>query len=561
MGLLKKKKGKKKPLRSTGRGVGAISAERPQQVLRAAPCMTGCDSCNDVRGWITTIAQHEKTGITLDEAITKGWETIVVSNPFPSVMGRVCPHHCEAACNRVDKDGAVQINAMERFLGDWAIDHDLKLPLLDDEAAKDQSIGVIGGGPAGLSFAYQMRRRGYSVTVYEANDTAGGMLFYGIPFYRLPADKLAKEIQRVVDTGVELKLNTKVGEDVSLAELREQHQVLFFAIGAHAGRLMRIEGEEGAGVWTGTDYLGRVNRGEQVDVGKSVIVIGGGDTAVDAARAARRAGAAVKIVYRRTRKEMPAIDTEVEDAFKEDIEIEFLAAPAMVKRDEAGNVSAMVVQRMRLGEPDKSGRRRPVPIEHDTYEMPVDTVIAAISQGPDWKPVEELKPAKGWLQPDEFGKVDDNFYAGGDAVDLGIANEAVYQGRRAAERIHVELQGLSLDEADEIKAVAKERIRLDLYDPAEPQQRAHRPVEEWLTKPDDEIDLGITQEQLLEEVKRCMSCGQCFGCERCWMFCTPGSIKKLPETSPGSYYKIELDTCDGCKKCADECPCGFIEMV
>ena len=560
MGLLKKTT--KKPLKMTGRG-GAASAQsnlRPQQVVKLPPCVGECPSGNDIRGWITRIAQREKLGLSKEDAYDKAFATIVETNPFPSIMGRVCPHPCEAKCNREGKDGGVAINAMERFIGDWALERKLELTKLADAEPRSESVGVIGAGPAGLSFAYQMARRGYPVTVYEQFDKAGGMLFWGIPVYRLPRDILQAEVDRIAALGVEIKLNTKVGKDISVEELKSKHALIFMGIGAHKGRLMRVEGEQGPGVWTGTDYLNRVNGGEQVDVGKSVAVIGGGDTAIDAARVARRTGADVTILYRRTRTEMPAIDTEVEDAFKEDIKIEFLVAPVGVKRD-GEKLQAVVVQKMQLGEPDSSGRRRPVPIEGSEYDISIDTLIAAISQEPDWDPIPELGPEKRWLEADDNGKVKGKLYAGGDVLDLGVATTAVLHGRRAAEAAHAELRGQEFRRPAERPPIPLERIKLSYYDEKPKAEGAHRPVEEWLGKADDEIALGITDEQFLEEASRCFSCGLCFGCERCWMYCTPGCFIKQPQITEGSYYTVKIDTCDGCKKCVDECPCGYLDMI
>jgi NADPH-dependent glutamate synthase beta subunit-like oxidoreductase/Pyruvate/2-oxoacid:ferredoxin oxidoreductase delta subunit len=562
MGLLKKPK-KKKPLRTTG-GAAATQAStlRPQQIKKIAPCGSNCPSGNKIREWIQIIAQRDKMKVGEEEAFTRAWKLLVETNPFPAVMGRVCPHPCEDDCNRVDKDGAVSINALERFIGDWALEKGLALSKIEGEGPKEESIGVIGSGPAGLSFAYQLARRGYPVTVYEKTDKAGGMLYWGIPFYRLPADVLEKEIRRIVDLGVELKLNTCVGEDISVDEIKQKHKVLFLGVGAHKGRLLKVPGEEGPRVWTGTEYLYRVNNGEKVDVGKKVAVIGGGDTAIDAARAARRAGAKVTILYRRTRVEAPAIDSEIEDALKEGVEIQFLVAPVELKRD-GDQLKAVVVQKMELGEPDDSGRRRPVPIEGSEYEIPIDSLIAAISQEPDWDPLPGLGPEGRWLEADERGKVRDCVYSGGDALNLGLATIAVGQGRQAALAVHAELRGTEPPPLKpDLPMVDKKRIKLDVdvYEAKPRAERAHRPAEEWLSKSDEEIDLGITREQFLDEVARCFSCGNCFGCERCWMFCTPGCFKKVDSPGPGNYYTIKLDTCDGCKKCEDECPCGFIDM-
>ena len=561
MGLLKK--GKKKPLKTTGRGAAGTltSALRPQQVTKLAPCAGTCPSGNDIRGWLTAIAQREKEGLDEQQAYSKAFYILAETNPFPSVMGRVCPHPCEGRCNRELKDGAVSINACERFLGDWALEQKLPLKAIDEEA-KPESVGVLGAGPAGLTFAYQMARRGYKVTVYEKTDKVGGMLYWGIPFYRLPAEVLEAEVQRILDMGVELKLNCAVGKDVTVEELREKHAALFLGIGAHKGKNLRVAGEEGPGFWTGTDYLHKVNLNEAPDLGDKVVVIGGGDTAIDAAREARRTGAEVSILYRRTRVEMPAIESEIEDALLENIDIEYLVAPVGVKRD-GDELVAMIAQKMELGEPDDSGRRRPVPIEGSEYEVPCTSIIAAVSQEADWQDLDALKPETRWLEPDPTGKVQDDVWAGGDVIDLGIAVTAMAHGTRAAEAIHYQLRGVEPPRVAPLHDLDSKRVKLEIYEAADPTELARRPVEEWVGKPLEEINLRITEEQFQQEVNRCFSCGFCYGCEKCWMYCTPGCFKKVkPDvTGPGSYYTIDLGSCDGCKKCADECPCGYLDMI
>ncbi len=556
MGLLKPVK--KKPLRMGGGGAAQVSSGRPQQVEKLPPCVENCPNCNDVRGWIALVSQHDKMGLTEQVAFEKAWALLVESNPFPSVMGRVCPHPCESSCNRTDKDGAVAINSLERFLGDWGIEQGLPLPRPEVDR-QPESIGIIGAGPAGLSCAYQLSRLGYPVTVYEAFPEAGGMLRYGIPRYRLPREVLDAEIRRIMDLGVELKLQTAVGRDVSLEDLRSRHQAIFAGIGAHRGKRLGVPGEDGPGVWTGTEFLNRANSGERVEVGGKVVVIGGGDTAVDAARVARRFGAEVTIVYRRTRAEMPAIDTEVDQSIEEGIEIVFLAAPTEVRR-EGERVKALVVQRMELGEPDASGRRRPVPVEGSEFEIEVDTIIPAISQEPEAEAVADLGARDGWFQTEPGGKVGEGVWAGGDDVELGLATIAIYQGRKAAESIHASLRGLPLPKAGSPPKIGPDKVKLDAY-PAEPRaERAILSPERRLAAPDAEIDGGITKEQFLSEAGRCLSCGLCYGCEKCWMYCQASGFVKVEDPRPGHYYKIKLELCEGCKKCVEECPCGFLEM-
>ena len=382
MGLLKKKDKKKTGTfesRLKGGGIGSqISSLRPRYVESLPPCTGNCPSGNDIRGWLTVIQLREKLGLSLDEACEQAFDMEMETNPFPSVMGRICPHPCETACNRGKKDGSVGINSVERHLGDYALEHGLKAKMIEGEEPKKEKIAVVGAGPSGMSCAYQLARRGYKVTVFESLPKPGGMLRYGIPVYRLPREIIDAEVQRIVDLGVELKLDTRIGKDVSYDDIKKQYDAIYVAIGAHQGKAMGIPGEEGPGLWTGTEFLNHANSGKKVDIGTNVVVIGGGDTAIDAARVSKRLigdsaamaskmGAQVTILYRRTRTEMPAIEREIDEAIEEDINLEYLAAPIEILRDDDGSVRAMIVQRMELGEPDDSGRRRPVPIEGDTY--------------------------------------------------------------------------------------------------------------------------------------------------------------------------------------------------
>ncbi len=376
----------------------------------------------------------------VDEAYTHAWQTITDVNPFPAVMGRVCPHPCESHCNRSTAEEPLAINAMERFLGDWGLEQGLALSRLEDGPPKE-SIGVIGAGPSGLSFAYQLARRGYRVTVYERHERPGGMLRYGIPDYRLPPEVLDGEIQRILDLGVELKLSVQIGRDVTLDELRAHHDVMYLGIGAQKGRGLGIPGENGPSVWTGTDYLERVNRGEAIDVGRRVVVVGGGNTAIDAARTARRAGADVTILYRRSRAEMPAIAEEVDDALEEGVTLSLQTAPVRLER-EGGVLRALVACRMELAEPDASGRRRPVAVPDSEFVVPAETVIAAVSQEPDVVGFEALAGEHGRLVARDGGAVDSGVVAGGDVLGQGIAAQAIVAGRYAAEALHARLRGL-----------------------------------------------------------------------------------------------------------------------
>jgi len=574
MGLLKKGKKVKSLDKIASRGGGGgISTVRPQSIEKMPPCIHQCPSSNDIRGWLTIVAQREKTGISLEEAWTKGWFMEVETNPFPAIMGRVCPHPCETACNRKDKDGAVAINSVERTLGDWGIEKKLELPKLDAGGPFEEKIAVVGSGPSGMSCAYQLARRGYRVTVFEAFDKQGGMLRWGIPEYRLPRETLDAEYQKILDLGVELKLNTRVGKDVSLEDLRKEYQAVFVGIGAHRGKSMGIPGEEGPGVFTGTEFLHKANAGEKVDVGEKVVVVGGGDTAIDAARVSarlsfdsaamsKRMGTDVTILYRRTRKEMPAIEFEIDEAIAEGINIEYLAAPAAIERDESGKIAKVTVQRFELGEPDDSGRRRPLPIEGDVYDIQTDSIVMAVSQQPDWSDLGAIAEQGSWMDSDEWGRTSiEGVWSGGDVLTLGLATISIGQGRKAAESIHAKLRGTEVASTNGRPIIKSDKIKLDWYEAADRAEREVTPPADRLSDPFAEIDKGVTTDQAIAEAARCFSCGLCFGCDNCWMYCQNNCFKRIDVKTPGHYFDIDISVCDGCKKCAEECPCGYLDLV
>ncbi|HQF26113.1 MAG TPA: NAD(P)-binding protein, partial [Polyangiaceae bacterium] len=523
------------------------------------PCTDGCPIHNDIRGALQIMAQTEDYGRTREESLELAWERFTETSPFPAVCGRVCPHPCETVCNRADMEGAVSINQLERIIGDFGLQKGLALKKLTDEVHPEK-IAVIGAGPAGLSCAYQLARRGYRVTVFEAFSQTGGMLRYGIPRYRLPADVLDGEIARIEKLGVEIKLNTAVGRDFPYTDLRKDYAAIFVGIGAHKGKALRIPGEDAANVWTATTFLNAVMSGKQVDVGNKVLVIGGGDAAIDAARVSRRLGAEVWIVYRRTIHEMPAIEPEIEGAKEEGVNFEFLVMPLEVIK-EGDRAVAMKFQRTELGEPDASGRRRPVPIEGAVFTLDCTTVVSAISQEPDFEGFDDLHTGRDWVKVDEFHRTNqEGVYAGGDVLDLALVTTAIAQGSRAAATIHQVLRCEQVSITPMAPIIHKDKMNrawFEKKDRVVPQPGADVPTR--LAQPELEVEKGLTQDEAFEEAKRCMSCGLCFECGHCWTMCGDGAI--IRPLNKGEPYAFKLEFCQGCKKCAEQCPCGYIEMA
>lgn len=519
---------------------------RAQQLEKQAPCQVECPNSGNVRGWLGIIAQRRKHGLSLEQAYDKAWEELVQLNPFPATIGRICPHPCETHCTREGKDGAVSINAMERFLGDWAIDRKLSLPLLDGQRYAE-SIGVIGSGPAGLSFAYQMARRGYSVTLYEKHDQPGGMLRHAIPDYRLPRKLVEAEIQRVLELRISVVNGLELGKDISLEELRKRHSLLFLGMGAQGARRLGIQGESGPGVIPGIVYLRQRKLGMKTGLGSKVVIIGGGNTAIDAARSARREGASVTVLYRRSRQEMPAAAHEVDDAIIEGVQFTFGAVPCKVLRD--GNVMTGVeYQRKQASERD------------ETYQLSADSMIVAISQQPDWHGLNLARDGSKWLLTEEDGKLENDIWAGGDDRGPGIASRSVAHGRLAAEAAHAQLRGEPRPLSQPTPpTVDTGKIKTDYYEGRVPGEYPRRPDEQWLEQPDLEIEQTISSEQACKEADRCLSCGLCFDCYQCVMYCNAGGFSPVDDAAPGRYYTLALDACEGCGKCIELCPCGYLE--
>jgi len=564
MGLVGKKK--KKKLKSRGGGVGSReqSPLRPSGITKPAPCGTeGCPNHNQVRKMLMTISKAEELGMSKDDAWTAAWNVFAETTPFQSVCGRVCPHPCETACNRTGKEGAVGINAIERFIGDWALEKNLPMPMLTSDK-RSEKIAIVGSGPGGMSCAYQLARRGYAVTVFEAFPKTGGMLRYGIPDYRLPQDVLDAEMQRILDMGVELKTNTIVGKDVPIADLQSEYDTVFIAMGAHTGYKLRVDGEDASNVMTGIDILHKVNAGESVDLGDKVVVVGGGDTAIDAARIARRLGANATILYRRTREEMPAIEEEIVGALDEGVEIHYLAAPIEIYND-GNKATGAKCQKMELGEPDSSGRRRPVPIEGDTFDLEFTTLVTAISQAPDFTGFDSFIEGRDWFKVDEKFKTKiENAFAGGDNTNLGLVIDAIYHGRRAAEAMHEMFTNEGMTPEIKGAVVKLDKMAHTFYEEHKRNEPVHMDPNEALKTLDAEITATFDPDKAFDEAKRCMSCGYCFDCGTCWSLCQDSAITK-PQIKGGPVvgkdeYVFKHDVCTGCKKCAEQCPCGFIEM-
>ncbi|MBI5694582.1 MAG: FAD-dependent oxidoreductase [Nitrospirae bacterium] len=553
---------KKKKSYGSKSGGAQTSSLRPKYQPKTPPCTHKCPSGIDIRGYVMHISQSEMYGRTIDQSVAEAWYMLTDKNPFPAVTGRVCPHPCESECNSGSLEGPLNINNVERYMGDYGIKNNLPLRKLTEEK-KAESVAVVGAGPAGLSCAYQLARRGYGVTVYESFAKAGGMLRYGIPAYRLSDEVLDAEIKKIADIGVDIKLNTRVGKDVAMDDIRKDNKVVFMGIGAHIGKKLGVPGEDAPNVMTGADFLHRVNMGEKVEIGDKVVVIGGGNSAIDAARVAVRLGADVTLSYRRTRNEMPAIEHEIHSAEEEGIKFEYLTAPMEVVV-EGGKATGLKVQRMELGEPDASGRRRPVAVPGSEFVIPATFICPSISQEPEWTGLDNIKNEWGWISADAGGKTAaEGVFAGGDVTNqLGLVTEAIGLGRMAAEAIDDYIQNKPKADVAPLTVVRYQNMFTSFFPKKDKNVTKFLPAGEVRHSMTIEPMLPLTDEEFKDEVTRCMSCGLCFDCDNCWMYCSDGAVEKVSKDTPrGTHYAFVLDKCQGCKKCAEACPCGYIDML
>jgi heterodisulfide reductase subunit A-like polyferredoxin len=486
------------------------------------PCRTTCPIHVNAQGYVALTSQGK-----FQEALALVRER----NPFPGITGRICHHPCESVCTRKDVEQPIAIDMIKRFLADFEIKKKKKPPLLEKAKPNGKKVAIVGSGPAGMLCAYDLSLLGYTVHIYEELSVPGGMLSVGIPEYRLPRDIIQREFEILKKLGVDITLNTRIGEDIPLDKLMKDNDAVFVAIGAHISRKLNMDGEELKGVFGATEFLRKVNLGEKVSVGKKVTVIGGGNAAIDAARTVLRLGAEkVTIVYRRSIQEMPANPEEIEEAIEENITIEFLTNP---KRfiGEGGKVTSMECYRMKLGEPDESGRRRPIPIEGSEFVIETDMIIPAISQEPELDILGKKELVhKKWkaidADPLTLETALKGVFAGGDAVTGPKTYiEAMEAGRRAAISIDRYLKGKDLKEGREKEGSYESEIQVDTD--GIPYSARRCPVRIDLKKRKGnfkEVILGFDEGTVVEEAKRCLNCGGCSECMLCLTSCEPDAI-------------------------------------
>ena len=607
----------------------------PTYIQSTPPCQGSCPSGEDIRGYLNIVRGVEKppAGMPWQEY---AWRRLTEANPLPSVMGRVCPAPCESGCNRNQVEDFVGINSVEHFLGEWAIEK--KLAFHKPKELTGKTVAVIGGGPAGLSVAYQLALKGHSVTIFDEREELGGMMRYGIPGFRTPRAVLDAEIQRILDLGVQARMKCRVGTDITLDQIKTDFDAVFLGLGAQSGRPLPVEGSDAPNVVTATAFLKAFNDGRMQHVGKRVVVVGGGDTSIDVATVARRLGHIDQIhesdrpenaiagfaahdaasLSRRQGAEvtltsifdiekMQASKHEVEHALGEGITIRGSMAPVAVIRDAAGRATALRIARC---EAKMIGGRLDVKVIPGTEEdLEADLIVSAIGQAVDFTGLESLNNGKGAIASDKNYQVQGQtgMFVGGDVVRPHLLTTAIGQGAIAADGIERFLRSEPLDKRPKIDVHGFDLMR-KLVEKGLPVTQIEQPT--WGTDrstgaihnydnrsdryviPHTELFLGhfnytprnrrkvvsLTAEEALSnfeerllplleaqtqaEAKRCMSCGQCFECDNCVVYCPQTAVFKVPKSksTTGRYVDTDYTKCIGCHICKDVCPTGYIQM-
>jgi NADPH-dependent glutamate synthase beta subunit-like oxidoreductase len=522
------------------RGTGALRTRRPEYRDYLPPCNDACPAGENIQAWLALAQAGDHEG---------AWRELVRNNPMPSIHGRVCYHPCEDVCNRAITDSAVSIHAVERFLGDLALEKGWQFN--KPETSSGKKILIVGAGPSGLSAAYHLTLLGHDVEIREAGPVAGGMIHFGIPAYRMPRGELQAEIDRIENLGVKITLNHRV-EDVLTEKEEGGFDAVFVAVGAHISKKIDIPTREAGKILDAVSFLSSTKEGEMPKLGRRVAIYGGGNTAMDAARTAKRLGVdEAMIIYRRDRSTMPAHDFEADEALEEGVKIKWLRTIKEIDR------STFKVEIMEL---DENNRPQPT---GKYEELEADSLILAVGQDTDTAFLESVPGIE--FEWDHTAMVDDNMmtghegiFAGGDMVpsDRSVTI-AVGHGKHAARHIDAFLEGEKYTRSPRHEIIGHEKLHLWFRTHAPQVEQEQLPVNERQTG-FDEIMQNLTESDALFEARRCLSCGNCFECDGCYGACPEDAIIKL---GPGNRYKYNYDLCTGCAVCYEQCPCHAIEMV
>ncbi|MGV0949667.1 MAG: NAD(P)-binding protein [Azonexus sp.] len=613
----------------------------PTYIQSTPPCQGSCPAGEDIRGYLAIVRGTEKPPVGTDGKPTMPWQEyawrrLTEANPFPSVMGRVCPAPCETGCNRNEVEDHVGINSVEHFLGEYAIANNLKFakPLV---AASGKSVAILGGGPAGLSCAYQLALKGHDVTIFDEREFLGGMMRYGIPGFRTPRDVLDAEIQRILDVGVKTRMRTRVGTDITLEDIRKEFDAVFLGLGAQAGRALPIADSDAPNVVTATAFLKAFNDGRLQHVGKRVVVVGGGDTSIDVATVARRLGhikhakptdaeaaiaghlahdvatisakegAEVTLTSVFNIDKMQANKHEIDQALAEGIHIHGSLMPIGVVRDANGRATALRVQQCEAKV--TGGKLEIKPVEGSERDIEADLIVSAIGQAVDFTGLEQFNNGKGAVSTDRNYVVagQQGVFAGGDVIRPHLLTTAIGHGSIAADGIHNYLLGQDLEKRPKIDAHQFDLIRKLAEKGLEPKE-THEPLRGTYNSnvavhnfddrsdryiiPHDKLFLGhfshvdrnkrdvitldkdsaldnfqdrlgkLDEKMAVAEAKRCMSCGMCFECDNCVVYCPQTAVYRVKkgESTTGRYVATDYNKCIGCHICADVCPTGYIQM-